>query len=134
MEEDVILDENEEAMPEEERINSELPHNVVREEIVISITDIVDIPLFTDELMLPERTSPLTFNDVFTNNEISREQPDIISQDVLFEVPAIIVPPPAGSNDDETYTIFLILGFALLGFFTMTLMNHYLKRKQVRQK
>jgi len=42
MEKDTELEEHEDSNPEEERLD--LPNNVIREEIVISVTDIVDIP------------------------------------------------------------------------------------------
>lgn len=125
---DEILDENEETIPDEERMDSDLPRNIIREEIILSITDKVDIPLFTDEFELPENT-PSLINDVFIT-EISRELPEIISQEVLFEVPAIIVQTPTGTDDEDTYTIFLIFSFILLGLFTIMLMNFYLKRKK----
>jgi len=129
MEEYMVLDENDEAIPEEERVDSDLPFNVNIEEIDLSVTDIVDIPLFTDEFVLPEHIPPLSINDVFTTNEISKQRQDIISQEVLFREP-VIVPAPVTPIDDETNTIVLIFGFILLGLFTVMFMNLYLKKKK----
>jgi len=128
MEEDMGLEEQEEAIPEE-RLD-DLPINVIREEIILSVTDIVDIPLFSGEFVLPEHTSPLTFNDVFTTNEISRQHPDIISQEVLFRETVIVAPTVSFPEEETVSTISLIFSFALLGLSTMMFMNLYLKRKQ----
>jgi len=128
MEEDIVLEEHEEAIPEEERLD--LPINVIREEIFLSVTDVVDIPLFTGEFVLPEHTLPLTFNDVFTTNEISRQHPEIISQEVLFREPAIVAPTAPIPDEETVSTISLIFSFSLLGLSTMMFMNLYLKRKQ----
>jgi len=136
MEEDEMLEsetlEEDEVVSEEDedRVDLDLSLDTLREESVQSVVDVVDIPLFTDRFVMPERTRPITFNDVFTTSEVSRGQTNIVSQDVLFAEPIIIAVPTTATDEESTNTILLVFGFVILGIITMIIMNLYLKKRK----
>ena len=127
MDEDLILTEETDTS---DGIDLDLSLDVLGTENVRSVTDAVDIPVFTDRFVMPERTPSITIAEVFVTNDISRRNLDVLSQDVLFQQQVIVGTTVVTLDEETTTTAFLILGFIFLGLITMVIMNFYLKAKK----
>ena len=108
----------------------DLSLDLISQEQARSVAGVVAIPLFTGEFTLPERTPRVNFNDVFTLNEISRGQTEVIEQAMLFQEPIIMRSTATVIDEEGTHTLALILSFVLVGLVTMLIMSLYLKKRK----
>lgn len=135
MEEDVMSEEETRSEDDEtaDGVDLDLSLDILGVEHARSVMDAIDIPLFTGRFVMSERLPPITFDDLFTTTPISREQREVINQEVLFTQPVMIGTTAVNTETEATYTVWLMFGFTLLGLMTIMMMNLYLKKKRKRR-
>jgi len=120
----------EETHDEEDIVYLELTLDGIRNEENRSVIDIFDIPLFTEQFIMPVNALDIRIDDLFSEGQILRDRPEILEETSLFNE-ALIVNTHVDQIESEISPIlFVTVGILLLGTILFILITN-LKTKRI---
>jgi len=111
----------------EDRVDLDLSLEDIQSESVTSVTDVNEIPVFTDGFLLRSVTR-LEVADVFIGDQLTRDVSLGFDRDVLFlqEISNLTAPEMLEDTDDLPI-LFLGIGFTLIALLTIAIMTIYFR-------